>query len=80
MGSAARYSNLHYSRDLEIPCDQRIIIIYRWDFLNVNYHHAIFDGLKHCGSGYITILVSYVILQKHVTKVSGNFLGSSPLR
>ena len=46
----------------------------------VSHHPAKFSGHKLCGSGDIMVLVSPVILEGHVTKVSGNSLGKSPSR
>ena len=39
---------------------------------------AMFNGHKHCGSGDVMILVCSQILQDHVTKGLGNFVGIKP--
>ena len=39
-----------------------------------------FGSHKHCGSGYIMILVCHVILQDHVVMWSCDFMGRSGLK
>ena len=40
----------------------------------MSHKPAKFRGHKHCGSGYIIVLVHHVILQDQVTKVLSNFV------
>ena len=45
--------------------------------LIVSYRPTKFGGHGHCGSGSIMVLVCHMILQDHVSKASGNFMGRS---
>ena len=57
------------SRDLERPSD----------YSHVSHTPTKFGGHKHHCSGYIMVLVYYVISQDHVTKGSSKFIRRSPL-
>ena len=46
----------------------------------VSQHPANFGSHEHCGSEGIMVSVCHMILQDHVTKESGNFMGRRPLR
>ena len=46
----------------------------------VSYHLDKFTGNKHSSSGNILVLVCHRILQDHMNKVLGNFMGRSPSR
>ena len=68
------------SHDLARGCDQRVICLYDCEPLIVSHHPATFHGHRQCSSGDIMGLVCHLILQYHVTKRSGNFMGRSSLR
>ena len=46
----------------------------------VSHYPANFTGHKHCGNDDVVVLVCKVILENHVTKGSGKFVGRRPFR
>ena len=57
--------------DFARPRDEINMFLYGWEPCK-------FGGQWHCRSEDIIVLVCLVILQNHVTKGSGSFMGSSP--
>ena len=60
--------------------DSKSMSVYRLESFKVSFHSAKFGGHRHCGSGYIFILVCPMILQYHLIKGSCGFMVRVPLR
>ena len=55
-------------RDLGRTLDKTVMWHYEWKQVIVSQNLAKISGHRHCGSGYILVLVCHVIVQDHMIK------------